>query len=171
MCGLSVTSSTSSDSSSRYRYRCSTWLRQVSECVYRPAQHVQKQSIASGPGSVQFRVHPTSSCSRRGESEGNHVRSPLSLPLPPGICGIKASITYIISYCAREKKSVLLDKSNLPSETCKRYIACSESINQHLPTCDIIETRNQVDHRGFTGARFSNERDRLPLLGNQVDIT
>src|SRR5690242_2288187 len=32
-----------------------------------------------------------------------------------GVCGIKASITNIISYRAREKKRVLLDKSNLPA--------------------------------------------------------
>ena len=89
-----------------------------------------------------------------------------------GIVGVERIVAVADVGCDRsfEQEGLLRHISNFVSQCLERVVAHVHAVDEHFTLRRIIETRHEVDERGFAGAGGTDERHGFALLGGEVDV-
>ena len=83
--------------------------------------------------------------------------------------GVQFAVADVLTHVAGEDERVLQHDAHLPAQAFQRDGTHVVAVDRHRAFGDVVETRQQVDDRGFAGTRRTNQRDRLAWLDMQVD--
>lgn len=83
--------------------------------------------------------------------------------------GVQFAVADVLTHVAGEDERVLQHDAHLPAQAFQRHGTHIVAVDRHRAFGDVVETRQQVDDRGFAGTRRTDQRDRLAWLDMQVD--
>ena len=83
--------------------------------------------------------------------------------------GVQFAVADVLTHVAGEDERVLQHDAHLPAQAFQRDGTHVVAVDRHRAFGDVVETRQQVDDRGFAGTRRTDQRDRLAWLDMQVD--
>ena len=83
--------------------------------------------------------------------------------------GVQFAVADVLTHVAGEDERVLQHDAHLPAQAFQRHGTHVVAVDRHRAFGDVVETRQQVDDRGFAGTRRTDQRDRLAWLDMQVD--
>ena len=90
---------------------------------------------------------------------------------------IGTAIGDIVANGTVQQGGILRDHTDAAAQTVLRHLCDVLAVDANLPAVDVIETQQQVDKRGFAGARrtqphhdFSCSNDREPLAKQPLGV-
>ena len=83
--------------------------------------------------------------------------------------GVELAVADVLAHVAGEDERVLQHDAHLPAQAFQRDGTHVVAVDRHRAFGDVVETRQQVDDRGFAGTRRTDQRNRLAWLDMQVD--
>ena len=83
--------------------------------------------------------------------------------------GVQFAVADVLTHVAGENERVLQHDAHLPAQAFQRHGTHVVAVNRNRAFGDVVETRQQVDDRGFAGTRRTDQRNRLAWLDMQVD--